>query len=542
MVRTPVRHARGPHGAVQPPPRREPSPTIDPVRRTRNVVLGVLAVLAPPTAAPAWASPVLVRDRAGRVHVRQDRFLPAGSPADAAAAAPTRAAAGHAPLARAAVRRGPAVTHELARLEAAGQLDAATADGYRAQYGDAKRTLKKLSGYRHQQLAAVLANTDEMAGAGLFTPSRLPAVFLTLERNREWWSSSPIPRSGERVAFAGSQLVWQHYPGQGLQIQWLGTFGKANALWKAKHHDDELTALLDEALGLAAQRAGGIAFEYLFHFDGGAPPWVSGLTQGTALSALSRATARTGASQYLEAARTALGIFETPPPDGVRVPTDAGVHYLQYSFAPKLHVLNGFVQALNGLHDFAGIGDDDQGRALFAEGEADLRTELPAFDTGAWSLYSRPGGESDLSYHLLLRDFLQGLCDRLTQQAQRAAGQPTPYVIPDPAIYCDAAARFTQDTQTPPVVAVVPHPLRATRRGGIGLELSKISSVALTVRRAGAPIFRRTLRLAHGTHTIAFQPAKRGPLTVDVRAVGLDGTVGTTTGTLQVAARPRRRR
>ena len=47
--------------------------------------------------------------------------------------------------------------------------------------------------------------------------------------------------------------------------------------------DDDLRALLDEALGLATQRAGGIAWEYLFHFDGGRPPWVSGLAQGTGL-------------------------------------------------------------------------------------------------------------------------------------------------------------------------------------------------------------------------------------------------------------------
>ena len=35
--------------------------------------------------------------------------------------------------------------------------------------------------------------------------------------------------------------------------------------------------------------------------------------------------------------------------------------------------------------------------------------EVPAFDTGAWSLYSRGTvtHESDLGYHTLLRDFLE---------------------------------------------------------------------------------------------------------------------------------------
>ena len=63
------------------------------------------------------------------------------------------------------------------------------------------------------------------------------------------------------MSFAGSQLVWQYYPGQGIQIQWLGTFGKANGLFQQDGRDDELRALLDEALGLAAARAGGIAWE-----------------------------------------------------------------------------------------------------------------------------------------------------------------------------------------------------------------------------------------------------------------------------------------
>jgi hypothetical protein len=514
------------------------------VRRSRNVLVPVLAALAALTAAPAWASSVLVRDRDGHVHVRQDRFLPTadalGRPRPAGPRAGARAPAARTrPLARAAGTKGPTVAHELSRLQAAGQLDALTADTYRQAYAGAKRTLKKLSGYRRQQLAAVLATTDAMAAARLFTASRLPAVFLTLERNRVWWASSPIPRSGQRVTFAGSGIVWQHYAGQGLQIQWLATFGKANGLWKAKRHDDELVALLDEAIGLAAQRAGGIAFEYLFRFDGGAPPWVSGLAQGTALSALSRATARTGDPKYLDAARAALGIFQTTPPAGVRVPTAAGAHYLQYSFAPQLHILNGFVQALNGLHDFAGIGDDDEGRALFAAGEADLRTELPAFDTGAWSLYSRPGVESDLSYHLLLRDFLAGLCSRLTAQAQREAGRATPYVIPDPALYCDTAQRFTDDASTPPVVTVVAHPLRATRRGSIGLRLSKLSSVTLTVRCGGTAIFAKALRLGYGRHDIPFQPAKAGGLTVDVRAVDPAGNVGTASGELAVGAKPK---
>ena len=284
------------------------------------------------------------------------------------------------------------VPSELDALLAAGAIDQLHHDAWAESYDNAKATLKKLHGTRRRQLDAVIANTRAIAKAGLLTATRAPLVFLTLQRNRAWWSEGPLLRYGQRVMFAGSQLVWQYYPGQGIQVQWLGTFGRANGLFQQGGRDDELRALLDEALGLATARAGGIAWESLFRFDGGAPPWVSGLSQGTALQALSRAAARLGEPRYFEAARAALGIFRTAPPEGVRVDTPVGAHYLQYSFAPGLRILNGFIQALNGLYDFAAFANDAEGRALFAAGEAEARVELPTFDTGAWSLY-RPGKE-----------------------------------------------------------------------------------------------------------------------------------------------------
>ena len=227
------------------------------------------------------------------------------------------------------------VPSELDALLAAGAIDQPHHDAWAESYDNAKATLKKLHGTRRRQLDAVIANTRAIAKAGLLTPTRAPLVFLTLQRNRAWWSEGSLLRYGQRVMFAGSQLVWQYYPGQGIQVQWLGTFGRANGLFQQTGRDDELRALLDEALGLATARAGGIAWESLFHFDGGAPPWVSGLSQGTALQALSRAAARLGEPRYFEAARAALGIFRAPPPEGVRVDTPVGAHYLQYSFAPE---------------------------------------------------------------------------------------------------------------------------------------------------------------------------------------------------------------
>jgi len=99
----------------------------------------------------------------------------------------------------------------------------------------------------------------------------------------------------------------------------------------------------------------------------------------------------------------------------VRVEADGGAHYLQYSGKPSLQIINGFVQSLVGLFDYAQLTGDTVAQTLFQQGDTAARKEVPRFDTGAWSLYSRSGRdrpESDLGYHQLLRDFLNQLCKR----------------------------------------------------------------------------------------------------------------------------------
>jgi D-glucuronyl C5-epimerase C-terminus len=431
-----------------------------------------------------------------------------------------------------ALAKGPTVRGELNRLAASNAIVPEQATAWRDDYDAAQAALKKLHGTRLTELKAVVVNVNRMAARHQFAPSRLPAAFMTLRRNRDWWTAKPLPRPGQRTSFPPSQLVWQYYPGQGWQIQWLATFGKANALWSFGGKDDELRRLLDESLTYATQRAGGIAFEYLFTFDGGRPPWVSGLAQGTGLSALSRAAIRLKSNRYFDAARQALGIFKTPPPEGVRYTRSTGVHYLQYSYAPKLRIANGFTQALNGLHDFAALANDEEGRTLFASGERELRHELPQFDTGAWSLYSKPGAESDLGYHKVLRDFLQNLCDRL-----KKAGDD-----PSPTLYCDTAARFTKDLTTPPTLKVK-LPKKAPRAKStvtLRIALDKISTVTVTATRAGKVVFSHTARWAYGTHTLKIAPSAPGPLTIRAGGVDLAGNAGSGQAVLHVRPAPKK--
>lgn len=452
----------------------------------------------------------------------------------------------------------------LATLLHSGAIDQSTYNGYRATYAGATRSLRKLSGTRHSELAAVLANVQAIARSGELTASRLPIAFTTLERNWEWWTSKPLLGSGQRVSFPDSRLVWEHYAGQGIEIQWLGTFGEANSYWFA-HETTALQQVLDEAVALASQRAGGIAWEYMFRFDGGAPPWTSGLSQGTALQALARAWSTTRQDRYLTAAQQALGIFRAGPPEGVRAAAaHASAWYLQYTYAPSEHVLNGFIQSLVGLYDYAKLTGDPLGQQLFEAGDARAREQTPSFDTGAWSKYDQ-SSESDLSYHNLLTEFLEHLCERTREGEPLGGGAGGPAgtgagsaggavasgaaahtaeaeQIPGDEVYCTTASRFREDLKTPPAVKLMTTAVSAHERAGVQIQLSKISTVSMTISRAGKTVWSNRATVEGGTPRLLWvTPSKPGAYRVTVRAADLAGNEATASGSIAVKATPRKR-
>src|SRR4051812_32150650 len=282
------------------------------------------------------------------------------------------------------------VAGELKRLTDTGLIAPEAAGAYRATYDDAKARRKNLQGARFNELGGVIKDLEDMAARDQFSPSRLPALFLTLQRNVQFWTTAPLPAAGFRTSFPGSELVYQFYPGHGVQIQWLGTFGKLNGYWSGgPSYDARAGALLEEIKALAAARAGGLAWEDLFPSAGRRPPWVSSLARGTGLRAMARSAPRLNRQgDVFPVALAGLAIFQASPPAGVRIPDGAGAHYLQYSGLPKLKVLNGFIQSLVGLYDFANLTGDPTAKALFDSGDLAGRAEVPAYDTGAWSLYS----------------------------------------------------------------------------------------------------------------------------------------------------------
>lgn len=424
------------------------------------------------------------------------------------------------------------IARELTKLYQRGQIDQATYDADRAIHADVRRTINGLTGARKAELAGVLASVERMAARGALRATRLYPLFLTLARNREWWSSQPLLGSGQRVTFTGSELVWQYVPGQGLQLHPLGNFGKLNAYAKgSRRNNARNTVLLDELMSVAVPRGGGLAWEYYFDFGGGRPPWVSSLSQGTGLQAIARSAEKLGRMpELLPRIQQGLTLFEQAPPTGVRVETGEGAHYAQYSFSPGLRIINGFVQSLVGLYDVARITGDARAAQLYADGDRAARVEVPRFDTGAWSYYSREAivRESDLHYHTLLRDFLASLCDRTAEP-----------------VYCTAESHFTGYLTTPPEIALRTTRVRGGKTQALRFALSKISraTVRVTAPDGGTALAATAGVVGRGTRSVTWKvPRKPDAYTLRVDAIDLAGNPAAAEGPLQVLEPKRRKR
>jgi hypothetical protein len=246
---------------------------------------------------------------------------------------------------------------------------------------------------------------------------------------------------------------------------------------------------------------------------------MSGMAQATAIQALSRGSRVLRKPRFRRLALRALGAFETPPPAGVAVPADGGTRYVMYSFAPTLRILNGELQAINGLRDAAVLGRSLRATRLVRAGDVAARAALGGFDTGAWSLYSAAGAESTLSYHQLTTRFLEQLC----QSTGRIA-------------YCDAGRRFARYEREPPRIDIAPlHGLWARRATPLRFTLSKGSQVQVRVYGPHGTVLARDLPLSRGGHDFTWTPPSRGRFRLHVQARGPEGRLGTSDRTVRVA-------
>jgi D-glucuronyl C5-epimerase C-terminus len=346
-----------------------------------------------------------------------------------------------APCARAA---DDPVVAALGRASLALQVAPQQESAWRADYRHATLVAGSLpkGSTRRREMIAALNIVRGMAARGVLEPDVMPMAFLTLERNADWWATHGIPTSGgspgekgavgrrckplripkkkkhkakaARLTFPNSAVVFQWYPGMGLQIQVNGTFAAINTLFAENTDESRAQArdALDEMLALAQRRGDAIAWDYLFPFGGALPPWSSGLSQATAIRAYLKANRYATARQIAE-------LFGVRASLGLRVPLGAdGNWYALYSFAPGERVLNAHLNAVIALHDLARVTKDPKVAALEAAGMRAARRLIGRFDiSGVWSRYEKGGPPADLNYHVLNRDLAGALCRRTGEAA-----------------------------------------------------------------------------------------------------------------------------
>jgi D-glucuronyl C5-epimerase C-terminus len=489
-------------------------------RRTASLLLVLVGLIAgcgsTPEPAPRPSPPSEVR------LIENHGALKAATWRAAADAEAERLRRLHAAIRRARASDSVGGALRLARLTR--RISPRTYKRYRREYRAARAAVGRLDGGRAAELGSVVSTIDALAAQHLLTHTRLRPAFLVLKRNTVFWTRAAFPASGHRVQRGAA--VFQYYPGRGMQLQPLASWGKANWLARtclrdrtlARRRDAcpvrELRRTVDTLVGLASERGGFLAWEHFFAWGGGTPPWISGMTQATAVSALARAARALDEPRWSKAAHKALGAFDAAPPLGV----DGGDHFLMYSFAPGLRIFNGELQAVSGIGELAALWPDRRARRLFSRGERGARAMVAASDTGAWSLYSVSGREATLSYHQLFEEFLGNMCDRT-----------------DRATYCDAEARFARYEREPTRIGIAPlERLRAKHGTSVRFRISKISTVKVRVRGPKGVALSREMTLPYGTHQVGWTPPSRGRFRLKIEAQGPSGPIGVKARTFRV--------
>jgi hypothetical protein len=328
-----------------------------------------------------------------------------------------------------------AVLRSLRAERRAGRISRGQARSYRSVYSSARPRARRLRGNRGDELRSVVDTLEAIAIRRQLKGSRMPALFLILRRNAQFWPRSPFPSPGGTVRFRGSEMIFEYYSGRGLALQPLVNFKQANNMHGACVKDTGvrcdragLSKLLRELVRTSSWRGGSRVWEYYFEFGGGRPPWISGMAQATAIQAFGRASQIERSAGYRRFARESMRAFERGAPTGVRTRGPfGGPHYLQYSFAPGLYITNAVLQTVIGLFDYAAITGDKRADRLWRAVEPEARQELEASDTGSYSTYSYRGARSTPEYHELLREFAASLCSRLGSRTRT---------------YCTIAERF----------------------------------------------------------------------------------------------------
>lgn len=417
-----------------------------------------------------------------------------------------------------AVPKGPArtVMGSIRVAHRSGTISWAERQRFEDELVTAKRAARRLPAARSRLISDVLTSAKRIARAGRLNGERLEPVMKAVGATTHQARFLPMPAPGARLQTRGDGLVYEFRPGSGVQPHPLASAGRVNALAldclvKKRPGKCDKSALSQAAsavtsLGVRDGRA--LRFEYAFRFGTGDPLWTSAMAQATAAQALARASRVTGRR---EDARAATASFR------------AIGSLRMYSFKPSMRVLNGELQMLVGIADYARISESRAARRLVRREAPELVRQLDLWDTGAWTLYDVGGREATLHYHRLAAGFAREACRRALARGM-----------------CPAARRITRYTWQPPRLSLRHTRItRAGRRVVVRLSASKLASGVVVVRGPRGFLWRRPVSLGRSETLLPFRPSRAGRYRVTVSAVAVNGKRGTESGALKVKPRPK---
>jgi hypothetical protein len=376
------------------------------------------------------------------------------------------------------------------------------AQRYRVSVTRALNDISKLPRLRANVIAAQLSQIAPLSSS--YTSPRALALFSQLELNLSYFETNPLPST--RVDVPGDDgIVYRWFPRLGLEFHPLANFGALNN--DAATSDTEATRMLADALvARAIPRDGRLLWEYQFRFEGGRPPWASGMAQAVAAQALARASALLGDTTL---ATAAVRAFASVPPFLLTLPSGPWIRL--YGFNSQV-VLNAQLQAILSLLEYAQRSEDADAAALAQRLSATAQALFPRFDTGDWSRYQLGGAYATLEYQKFVTDLLA----KLARQTQ------DPFWVTTSQRFHDYLYTAPTVTQTTPSPTVWPQPLDDYfDTASVQLTLSQRASISLAVAGKVA-----TYRLGAGPHTLTWSPPEglaQGTYPVQVSAKSYAG-------------------
>jgi heparosan-N-sulfate-glucuronate 5-epimerase len=136
----------------------------------------------------------------------------------------------------------------------------------------------------------------------------------------------------------------------------------------------------------------------------------SAMTQGQALSVLSRALKLTNDSRFQQTAEKAFNLFLIDVKEGgVTYFEEKGIFLEELPLQIRNTVLNGWIFALFGLYDYNLIVNETKVRDMFEQSIDTLAQHLADYDCGYWSYYNSKKSISSPFYHRLHISQLEAL-------------------------------------------------------------------------------------------------------------------------------------